>query len=148
MGKAVGLALVVLDMLFWCTVATWACAGYWALFIYVPHKLTCRQLTQPHWNTPWQFFVHVYLKTKGVRVVDAQHGNMETDLILPNVQEFKGAVLTNHRSFGDFAIDPHMCDCPIIARLAAVFAYILLRVRSISDIIPLYITNIQQYRVV
>ena len=43
-------------------------------------------------------------------------------LLIPNVAAERGAILSNHRSFGDFAFDPCQAHAPVMSRYAAIAA--------------------------
>jgi len=72
----------------------------------------------PHWlDTPWDMLTTCAAAFFCVRVhdCDGQHS-----LLLPGIRSMRCAVLANHRSFGDFFVDPAMAHCAVMARIAAV----------------------------
>ena len=74
----------------------------------------------PYWmETPWDLLVGIASWCFCVRIQDAdgQHS-----LLLPGVRSMRCAVLANHRSWGDFFIDPAMSNCAVMARIFAVAA--------------------------
>ena len=73
-------------------------------------------------DTPWELLQSWYLIFHGVKVVDADGANTWR---LPDVRNIEGCLLTNHRSWGDFVIDPAMAFAPVVARTAAVAATML-----------------------
>lgn len=112
--------ILVIDLLFWgipmplVTLLVW-CACRLAL------KLTCQPF--PVWlDTPWETLLSWYLVFHGVKIVDADGANTWR---LPDVQSIEGCVLMNHRSWGDFVIDPTMAFAPVVARFAAVAATLI-----------------------
>jgi hypothetical protein len=56
----------------------------------------------------------------GVSIVDEDRAC--NGLLVPGIESFKGAVLMNHRSWGDFAVDPYQAHSAVIGRFAAFVA--------------------------
>jgi len=73
-------------------------------------------------HTPWDMLLHGYLSMHSIRMIDADG---EDGLFVPNVAEIKGAYLMNHRSWGDFVVDPAQAAATVVARLAAVAVTLL-----------------------
>jgi len=118
--------LCVVDTLFW--TFPMAAVGF---VLWCGYRLG--RGAEPGMKTPWDFTVFLYLRFHGVQVVDSELASGDTgsprpprpaaaDLIIPGIDSFRGAVLMNHRSWGDFTIDPYQAQCAVIARLAAALA--------------------------
>lgn len=74
----------------------------------------------PYWlDTPWDMLTNMAAQFWGVRIrdCDGQHS-----LLLPGIRKMRCVILVNHRSWGDFFIDPAMGHCAVVSRLAAVLA--------------------------
>lgn len=63
---------------------------------------------------------HRYLHGHRVRIVDEDPAC--NGLLVPGIESFKGAVLMNHRSWGDFVVDPYQAHSAVIGRFAAFVA--------------------------
>ena len=70
-------------------------------------------------ETPWDLLGWLSCFFFGVRIHD--HDGQHT-LLVPGIRTMRVAVLANHRSFGDFFVDPVMGHCAVVARLLAVVA--------------------------
>lgn len=72
----------------------------------------------PYWlETPWDILTNASSAFFCVKVqdCDGQH-----TLLLPGIRTMRCAVMANHRSWGDFFVDPAMAHCAVMARIAAV----------------------------
>eukprot|EP00967_Tisochrysis_lutea_P041507 scaffold49878_cov40-Tisochrysis_lutea.AAC.6 len=122
--------VLVVDQLFWSIVAPPA-----ALFGWVPLRLCSTLLVHaallhesPAWlETPFDTLSYWYLLVHGVRVCEegASGGVVESTILVPGIRTFRGAVLMNHRSWGDFVIDPMQASASVVARGAATAAMLL-----------------------
>ena len=109
--------ILILDVLLWVIVMPLVTLAVWCVCRPVL-KLACQPV--PVWlDTPWETLQSWYLVFHGVKVVDADGANTWR---LPNVQNIEGCVMMNHRSWGDFVIDPTMAFAPVVARAAAIAA--------------------------
>ena len=54
-------------------------------------------------KTPWDLVCHFFIALHRVRIVDADG---DDDVVPKRVVGARGAVLTNHRCWADFAFDP------------------------------------------
>ena len=61
-----------------------------------------------------------YLRAHGIRVVDEDP--VKSTILIPGIESFRGAVLMNHRSWGDFGVDPYQGHCACVGRLEAFLA--------------------------
>mmetsp|Transcript_4541 Transcript_4541/g.9871 ORF Transcript_4541/g.9871 Transcript_4541/m.9871 type:complete len:278 (-) Transcript_4541:261-1094(-) len=78
----------------------------------------------PVWmDTPWDLLLYMFICIHDVRMVDCEHA--ASGLVIPEAQNFSGAVLANHRSWADFIIDPYQAHCAVVARVAAVAVCLL-----------------------
>ncbi|KAL1528817.1 hypothetical protein AB1Y20_010140 [Prymnesium parvum] len=112
-----GWILVVVHMLFLGTIGPlFACAA-WLPLLLVAKVCPPSDTFYLKVRTPWDVFVHAYVVLHGIRVFDADGGH---GVFVPDVANFKGAFMMNHRSWGDFAIDPAQSDASVVARTAAV----------------------------
>jgi 1-acyl-sn-glycerol-3-phosphate acyltransferase len=74
----------------------------------------------PEWlETPWDLLTNLAVRLFCLRVRDSDGQN---SFLIPGIRTTRCAVLANHRSWGDFFIDPTMAHCPPVARRAAVAA--------------------------
>lgn len=109
--------VLVLDILLWVIVMPITAAAVWPV-LRLGLCLT-RQPTPVWLDTPWELLQSWYLVFHGIKIVDADGANTWR---LPDVRSLEGCILMNHRSWGDFVIDPAMAFAPVIARTAAVVA--------------------------
>mmetsp|Transcript_8982 Transcript_8982/g.25078 ORF Transcript_8982/g.25078 Transcript_8982/m.25078 type:complete len:284 (-) Transcript_8982:647-1498(-) len=56
----------------------------------------------------------------GIYIIDEEPG--KDGMLIPDIESFKGAVLANHRSWGDFVVDPYQGHSAVIGRFAAFVA--------------------------
>mmetsp|Transcript_33473 Transcript_33473/g.70435 ORF Transcript_33473/g.70435 Transcript_33473/m.70435 type:complete len:269 (+) Transcript_33473:175-981(+) len=112
-------AILILDQLFWSIPMPFVATVVWASAraIYF-----CLGKQVPAWlHTPWDCLCLMYLRGHGIRIIDTD-GDGANTLLVPGIMEFRGAVLANHRSWGDFVMDPYQTHCAVVARIAAVVA--------------------------
>ena len=109
--------VLLFDVLLWVILMPIVCAAVWCV-----GRLALLVAGKPRpifLDTPWETLQSWFLVFHGIRVVDADGAHTWR---LPNVEAIEGAVLTNHRSWGDFVFDPAMAFAPVVARTAAVAA--------------------------
>ena len=112
--------LLIIDVLLWVAVMPLIVVPVWCVM-----RLCVRLACQPvpvFLDTPWELLQSWYLVFHCIKVVDADGANTWR---LPDVRNIEGCVLTNHRSWGDFVIDPAMAFAPVVARTTAVVATML-----------------------
>lgn len=112
--------VLIMDVLLWVLVMPLISLPAWCVM-----RLGVRLACQPvpvFLDTPWELLQSWYLLFHGIKVVDADGANTWR---LPDVRNIEGCILTNHRSWGDFVIDPAMAFAPTVARTAAVAATML-----------------------
>ena len=117
--------LLVMDVLLWVLVLPPIIAAAWLVLrlgVCVCDLVFVMKPVPIFLDTPWELLQSWYLLFHGVKVVDADGANTWR---LPDVRNIEGAVLTNHRSWGDFVFDPAMAFAPVVARTAAVAATML-----------------------
>ena len=102
--------------LFWALLAPAIILVAWP-FVWVL-VVSTRGLPVPIWlKTPWDFLCHFFVWGHHIRIVDADG---DDDVVPRRIVGARGAVLTNHRSWADFAFDPAQFHCAVIARRLAV----------------------------
>lgn len=112
---------LVLDQAFWGLPMPFV-----ALFIWATSRaiLALTGYEVPLWLvTPWDTLCCMYLRGHGVRILDADTGastGAADGLAIPGITSFRGVLLMNHRSWGDFVVDPYQGHCAVVARFAAV----------------------------
>jgi hypothetical protein len=128
---AVGWVVLILDQLVWSIAMPPVALLAWTMM------RLCSSLgvqagllgKSPCWlDTPFDLLAYWYLMAHGVHVYDeAPAGGMAapSHILLPGIQSFRGAVLMNHRSFGDFVIDPMQANASVVSRGAAAGAMLL-----------------------
>ena len=118
---ALGMLFLVLDQAFWGLPMPFV-----ALFIWATSRavLALTGYEVPLWLvTPWDTLCCMYLRGHGVRILDADTGastGAADGLAIPGITSFRGVLLMNHRSWGDFVVDPYQGHCAVVARFAAV----------------------------
>jgi len=130
-------AVLIIDQLFWSVPMPWV-----ALFLWLPlrpcYLLAARtgQVAQVPWwlDTPFDLLGYWYLVVHGVKIWDENPGGPAAgpELLCPNIKAFRGAVLMNHRSWGDFVVDPVTGSSAVVARGTAVVAMLFSGVLSIA----------------
>ena len=109
--------VLVLDMLLWAYIIPLFAALFWLPFA-AYHSLLSSP--RPLWlSDPWEVTLRWFVAFHGLTVVDADGADT---LLIPNVAAERGAILSNHRSFGDFAFDPCQAHAPVMSRYAAIAA--------------------------
>ena len=116
--------ILILDCLFWGTLAPPMAIMAWLLTRALLDSgcLAASPETRLKVTTPWDILIHAYVSMHSIRIVDAdgEHG-----IFLPGLNELRGALLMNHRSWGDFVVDPAQGASAVVARLAAVAVTLL-----------------------
>ncbi len=108
---------VVLDTLLWFFVLV---PPFLVLWVVVRLGFGLARAPPPPWaRTPLDFVIRVYLLAHRVRVIDADGANAAGALHVPGVDALRGALLMNHRSWGDFAFDVYQGRCSNVTRFAA-----------------------------
>ena len=107
-------------LLFWFLVVPVLSVLLWVV-LYPTWRLCTADV--PSWlDSPWDIQSALAVTFFCVRVNDCD--GLHT-ILLPGIREMRCAVLMNHRSFGDFFVDPHAGHCAIVARTMAVVATML-----------------------
>mmetsp|Transcript_14753 Transcript_14753/g.48240 ORF Transcript_14753/g.48240 Transcript_14753/m.48240 type:complete len:294 (+) Transcript_14753:49-930(+) len=123
--------ILILDQVFWSILMPPVALTAWTVmklctFLCVQAGLISET---PCWlDTPFDLLAYWYLLAHGVHVRDeAPAGGIAvpSPILLPGIQSFRGAVLMNHRSFGDFVIDPMQANAAVVSRGAAAAAMLL-----------------------
>mmetsp|Transcript_47752 Transcript_47752/g.159167 ORF Transcript_47752/g.159167 Transcript_47752/m.159167 type:complete len:317 (-) Transcript_47752:137-1087(-) len=121
-----GWAALALASLWWGLPAPLVCTAIWLLLRPLASASLAAGASEaiPPWlSDPWGLCAHAFCRVHGIRIYDA--ADAPPRLLLPGVLHFRGAVLMNHRSWGDFAVDPAQAHAVVIARTAAVAATML-----------------------
>jgi 1-acyl-sn-glycerol-3-phosphate acyltransferase len=114
----IGIIVLIVVLVLWFIILPPIAVVLWILARTVVFCLRFDDAEVPYWlDTPWDMLTHGAVAFFCVRVqdCDGQHS-----VILPGIRNMRCAVMANHRSFGDFFVDPAMADCAVMARIAAV----------------------------
>ena len=108
-------ALLLLDILIWgILIVLPGCA----LWFGVRACLLCTRAGPPSWlDTPWDMLVSLYASAHRVQVVNADG---TSGVVIPGIDSIRGAMLMNHRSFGDFGFDVYQARCSTVSRWSAI----------------------------
>ena len=135
--------LLLIDVAFFQIVAPFLVALAWLLarsWLALANACGASLSCDPALDTPWDLLVYLYVLAHGVKVVEesgsytitssSQNASLlrdsesviprEGSLRIQNIRDFQGAILSNHRSWGDFAFDPMQAHATVVARFAAV----------------------------
>ena len=114
--------LLVLDLLFFQLVTPLPVLFFWLACraAYALAALVYPTPRPPSLDTPWDLSVYLHTLAHGVRIIDAEPLPSDEPVRIPRITHFRGAVLANHRSWGDLAFDPMQAHASVVARFAGV----------------------------
>lgn len=161
-----GWLVLIIDQLFWSvpmppvTVLSWCVLRPFADACVL---LRLCERTPDVLESPWELLMHAYLFAHGVTIWDepgsscsgggdfcsagasptsnsAAGAAQGSEFALPGIAAYRGAVLMNHRSWGDFCIDQAQSRATVVARGAAVGAALFTGLLGLASrrLIPIF----------